>query len=165
MANKRNKQKLTSKQATCVSWLITLILAILTIIRRISIKNPKDDLVYLLLFTLLASLYVFIMLYIVIFKVPDKKRDERRKEIELINIQHLSSTKFTQVYFDPEDTGCSIDIMMTILKEEGCIFYAKLIEYNWIHLIVKDKHNEEVFNVEIPDHLFFYNNFEIQEWP
>ena len=165
MASKRSKRKLTSKQATRISCLITLILDILVIIRRISIKNPKDDLVYLLVVTLLASLYVFIMLYIVIFKVPDKKSDERRKEIELINIQHLSFTKFTQVYFDPEDTGGNIDIMMTILKKEGCIFYAKLTENNCIHLLVKDKHAEEVFNEKIDNHLFFYNSFELQEWP
>lgn len=163
MANKRNKRKLTSKQATLISWLITLILAILAIIRRISIKNPKDDLVYLLVFTLLASLYVFIMLYIVIFKVPDKKRDERRKEIELINIQRLSSTVFTQVCFCPTDTGGNMEILMTILQNEGCAFYAKLTENNCIHLLVKDKHDEEVFNEKIDNHLFFNCNFKIKE--
>lgn len=163
MAKKQSKRKLTSKQATCISWLITLILAILVIIRRISIKNPKGELVYLLVFTLLASLYVFIMLYIVIFKVPDRISREKLKKIELKNSCILSSTNFTQVYFYPQDTGGTIDIMMTILKNEECNFYAKLIKNNCIHLIAKDKYNEEVFNEKIDNHLFFNCNFKIQE--
>ena len=165
MAKKQNKRKLTSKQATCISCLITLILAILAIIRRISLKNPKDELVYLLVFILLGSLYVFIMLYIVVFNVPSKKRDERRKETQfniLRNIQRLSSTSFKQVYFNPEYTGINTDIMMTILKNEGCTFYAKL-DGKLIHLIAKDKYNVEVFNEKIDNHLYFACNFRIPE--
>lgn len=161
MAKKQNKRKLTSKQATRISCLITLILDILALIRAISLKPSGDDVVYLIVLLLLGSLYVFFMLCIFIFKVPDRISEERFKKMELKNSHILSSTTFTQVYFCPEDTGGTIDIMMTILRNEKCNFYAKLTENNSINLIVKDKHNEEIFNEIIDNHLYFANNFKI----
>lgn len=166
MANKRNKSKLTSKQATRISLLITLTYVIYTIICGICFKPTGEEIIYYFFVNfLIGSCFIFFIFYCIIFKVPNKESDERRKKAEIRNIQRLSSTNFTQVYFDPEDTGGNIDIMMTILKKEGCIFYAKLTENNCIHLLVKDKHAEEVFNEKIDNHLFFYNNFELQEWP
>lgn len=160
MANKRNKRKLTLKQAYHISWLAVLIYAILTIICGIYLKPTGDK--FLLSFVG-GCFFVFILFYFIILNVPDKERDERQKEIESRNMQRLSSTRFMQVYFDPENTGGTTKIMMTILKNEECNFYAKLTENNCIHLIVKDKYNEEVFNEKINNHLFFYNNFEFQE--
>lgn len=50
---------------------------------------------------------------------------------------------------------CDImDMIIQILEKEGCKFYAKLTENNNIHLVVKDKHNEEVYSVEIENNLF-----------
>lgn len=160
MAKKQSKRKLTSKQAALISWLAVLIYAIITIILGIYLKLTGDK--FLLSFVG-GSFFVFILFYFIILDVPAKKLDERRKEIEIKNIQRLSSTNFTQVYFYPQDTGGTIDIMMTILKNEECNFYAKLIENNCIHLIAKDKYNEEVFNEKIDNHLFFNCNFKIQE--
>lgn len=160
MAKKQSKRKLTSKQATLISWLAVLIYAIITIILGIYLKPTGDK--FLLSFVG-GSFFVFILFYFIILDVPAKKLDERRKEIEIKNIQRLSSTNFTQVYFYPQDTGDTIDIMMTILKNEECNFYAKLIKNNCIHLIAKDKYNEEVFNEKIDNHLFFNCNFKIQE--
>ena len=50
-----------------------------------------------------------------------------------------------------------------ILQKEGCKFYAKLTENKNIYLIVKDKHNEEVYSVEIENHVYFNSNFKFEE--
>lgn len=162
MANKRSKRKLTSKQATHISWLVTLIFTVFMIIKGISSKPTGDEWIYMLVFLLLGSLYVFLIFYIIVLKVPDRISEERLKKIEIKNSRILSSTNFTQVYFYPKDTGGTIDIVMTILKNEGCIFYAKL-DGKLIHLIAKDKYNVEVFNEKIENHLYFTCNFKIQE--
>ena len=54
-------------------------------------------------------------------------------------------------------------MMNKILQKEECKFYAKLIENNNIYLIVKDKHNEEVFSEEIENHVYFNHNFKFKE--
>lgn len=167
MAKERKKWKLTSKQATCISGLITLIIAISISIRSIPLfKSSEDDLTfyfYIGLMILIGCIVVFLLLYGYIFKVPDRISEEKLKKMELKNSHILSSTSFTQVYFYPKDTGGTIDIMMTIIKNEGCTFYAQLTENNYIHLIVIDKHDEEVFNDKIENHLYFTSNFKIQK--
>lgn len=160
MANKRNKRKLTLRQAYHISWLAVLIYAILTIIRGIYLKPTGDQFVTYLFVNFGAGIFcISILFYFFILKVPDKESDERQKKAEIRNIQRLSSTVFTQVCFCPTDTGGNMEILMTILQNEGCTFYAKITENNCIHLLVKDKHDEEVFNEKIGNHLYFALNF------
>ena len=56
-----------------------------------------------------------------------------------------------------------MDMIMQILQKEGCKFYAKLTENNNIHLVVKDKHNENVYSVEIENLIYFNSNFKFDE--
>ena len=56
-----------------------------------------------------------------------------------------------------------MDMIMQILQKEGCKFYAKITENNNIHLVVKDKHNEEVYSVEIENLIYFNSNFKFDE--
>ena len=75
----------------------------------------------------------------------------------------LSYTDFKQVYFLGADDGSYIINMMNkILQKEECKFYAKLTENDNIYLIVKDKHDEEVFS-EVIDYVYFNYNFEFKE--
>ena len=66
------------------------------------------------------------------------------------------------MYFLAKGYGSDINIMRQILQKEGCKFYAKLTEKN-IYLIVKDKHNEEVYSGEIENHVYFNSNFKFEE--
>ena len=75
----------------------------------------------------------------------------------------LSYTDFKQVYFlVADDRSYIINMMNKILQKEECKFYAKLTENNNIYLIVKDKHDEEVFS-EVIDYVYFNYNFEFKE--
>ena len=57
----------------------------------------------------------------------------------------------------------SIEEYEKILQKEECKFYAKLTENNNIYLIVKEKHNEEVYSAEIENHVYFNSNFKFEE--
>ena len=91
------------------------------------------------------------------------KEIELEDEMKIITVQHLSYTDFKQVYFLVADDGSYIINMMNkILQKEECKFYAKLTENDNIYLIVKDKHDEEVFS-EVIDYVYFNYNFEFKE--
>ena len=69
-------------------------------------------------------------------------------------ITSLSYTDFQQVYFLVTDVGSHINMMRQILQKEECKFYAKLIDNKNIYLVVKDKHNEEVYSAEIENYVY-----------
>ena len=105
--------------------------------------------------------YLF-YLYEIIFKGEDIARSERERQVEVATRQCLSKTDYRQVYFLYESCD-KMDMIMQILQKEGCKFYAKLTENNNIHLVVKDKHNEEVYSIEIENLIYFNSNFKFDE--
>lgn len=164
MAKKRSKQNLTSKQANRISLIISVIYFIYTLVNGVISKPTGDFAVYYwTLGCIVGTVLIYFVFYFVIFKVEDKVRKERAKEIEIATIQYLSYTEFKEVYFSAEGVGNDIDMMRKILQKEGCKFYAKLAENNNILLIVKDKHNEEVYSAEIENHVYFNSNFKSEE--
>lgn len=164
MAKKRSKKNLTSKQANKISLIISAIYLILSLIKGIIAKPTGDMAVYYwTIGCIVGTIFIFFVFYFVIFKGEDKVRKERTKEIEIATIQYLSYTEFKEVYFLAEGFGSDINMMRKILQKEGCKFYAKLTENNNILLIVKDKHNEEVYSAEIENHVYFNSNFKFEE--
>lgn len=163
MAKKRNKKKLSSKQADRISLAIAAIYFICGLVRGI-IEKPSGDLAIAYWFIVgIGTLAIYLIFYFFIFKGEDKEIDERYKETEFVTIQQLSYTDFRQVYFKINDSGSHIDMMRKILQKEGCKFYAKLTENNNIYLIVKDKHDEEVYSREIENYIYFNYNFTFEE--
>lgn len=147
MANKRNKKKLDSKQANRISLLISTVYFIYVLVNGLISKPTGDQAVYYwTIGCAIGTIFIYVVLYAMIFKVDDRKSEERAREMEIVTAQYLSYTDFKQVYF----------------KEE-CKFYAKLTENDNIYLIVKDKHNEEVFSKEIENYVYFHNNFKFKE--
>lgn len=164
MAKKRSKQNLTSKQANRISLIISVIYFIYTLVNGVISKTTGDFAVYYwMLGCIVGTVLIYFVFYFVIFKAEDKVRKERAKEIEIATIQYLSYTEFKEVYFSAEGFGNDIDMMRKILQKEGCKFYAKLAENNNILLIVKDKHNEEVYSAEIENHVYFNSNFKFEQ--
>lgn len=164
MVKKRSKKNLTSKQANRISLIISAIYLILSLIRGI-IENPTGDnaVYYWVIGCMVGTAFIYFIFYFVIFKGEDKVREERAKVTEGITMQYLSYTDFKEVYFLAEGVGSDIDMMRKILQKEGCKFYAKLTENNNVFLIVKDKHNEEVYSAEIENHIYFNSNFKFEE--
>ncbi len=161
MANKRNKKKLDSEQAIRIrtSWLISTVYFICVLVIGLILK-PDQAVNYWLTFGITGTLAIFNVSYFMIF---NDSIIELEDEMKIITVQHLSYTDFKQVYFLVADDGSYIINMMNkILQKEECKFYAKLTENDNIYLIVKDKHDEEVFS-EVIDYVYFNYNFEFKE--
>lgn len=161
MANKRNKKKLDSEQAIRIrtSWLISTVYFICVLVIGLILK-PDQAVNYWLTFGITGTVAIFNVSYFMIF---NDSVIELEDEMKIITVQHLSYTDFKQVYFLVADDGSYIINMMNkILQKEECKFYAKLTENNNIYLIVKDKHDEEVFS-EVIDYVYFNYNFEFKE--
>ena len=161
MANKRNKKKLDSEQAIRIrtSWLISTVYFICVLVIGLILK-PDQAVNYWLTFGITGTLVIFSVSYFMIF---NDSVIELEDEMKIITVQHLSYTDFKQVYFLVADDGSYIINMMNkILQKEECKFYAKLTENDNIYLIVKDKHDEEVFS-EVIDYVYFNYNFEFKE--
>lgn len=164
MAKKRNKKKINSKWANRISLLISTIYFICSLINGIISKPTGDEAFYYwTIGCVTGTLFIYMFFYIFIFKGDDREFEEKAKETEFSTKQYLSYTDFKQVYFIVTDAGSYIDMMRQILEKEGCKFYAKLTENNKIYLIVKDKHNEEVYSTEIENYVYFDNHFKFEE--
>ena len=164
MANKRNKKKLDSEQAIRIraSWLISTVYFICVLVIGLILK-PDQAVNYWLMFGITGTLVIFSVSYFMIFNDFERVLKDEVIEMKIITAQHLSYTDFKQVYFLVADDGSYIINMMNkILQKEECKFYAKLTENDNIYLIVKDKHDEEVFS-EVIDYVYFNYNFEFKE--
>ena len=164
MAKKRSKQNLTSKQANRISLIISAIYFSYALVNGVISKPTGDFAVYYwMIGCIVGTLFIYCVFYFCIFKGEDKVKKERAKEIEIATIQYLSYTEFKEVYFLVKGSGSGIDMIRKILQKEGCKFYAKLTDSKNIYLIVKDKHNEEVYSAEIENHVYFNSNFKFEE--
>ena len=168
MANKRNKKKssskLSSKQANTISLIISAIYFICVFVRGMILDQTGEDaLFYWIACCFVGTGFIFFIFYYFIFNVETIKTEENRKKIEIENIQHLSYTEFKQIYFIKNPENDIVDMMKQIMQKEECKFYAKLTNKKNIYLIVKDKHNEEVYSREIQNHFYFNSNFRFKE--
>ncbi len=162
MANERNKKELSSKQANRISLVISTIYFIYVFLNGIISKPTGNQAVYYwMIGCVVGTIFIYGVFYFFIFKGEEKAKEERTKEIEIVTSQYLSYTDFKQVYFLAKGYGS--DMIRQILQKEGCKFYAKLTENKNIYLLVKDKHNEEVYSVEIENHVYFNSNFKFEE--
>lgn len=166
MAN-RNKKKINSKQANQISLIISAIYFICIFIKGLVSKPVGDFAVYYwAIGCVTGTIFVYFIFYFLIFKGDDKLREEKEQKFEVAIKQCLCNTDYKQVYFhyeSYEDVEDVMNMIIQILKKEGCKFYAKLTENNNIHLVVKDKHNEEVYSAEIENLIYFNSNFKFDE--
>lgn len=163
MANNRNKKKINSKQANRISLIISAIYLIYMSIKGAILKPTGDDAAYYwIIACLVGTFFIYGILYFFVFNGNNKRIEENEKRIQSAIRQHLSNTEHRQVYFLYEE--CDImNMIVQILQKEECKFYAKLTENNNVHLVVKDKYDEEVYSVEIENLIYFNTNFKFDE--
>lgn len=102
-----------------------------------------------------------------IFNLDDIKDKERlKREVKDEIFEKLSYTVFKEVNFVvsiEEKHDSKINMMRQILKNEGCRFYAKLTEDDNIYIVVKYKHDEEVYSTCIENVIYFDSNFKLEK--
>lgn len=111
----------------------------------------------------LGTIFIYLFFYYMIFNGENRAYEEKIEEMKIVTLSYLSYTDFRQVNFLVTDARSYIDMMNKIIQKEEYKFYAKLTENNNIYLIVKDKHNEEVFNDEISNYVYFNHYFKFEE--
>lgn len=159
MAN--NKNKINSKRANQISLIISTIYFIYMFINGLVLKPTGDDVVYWCIICLIGTCFVYLIFYYIIFRGDDKAREEEEKRIKVEIRQYLSNTDYKQVFLIYEK-GDKMAMIEKIMKKEEWKFYAKLTENNNIHLVVKDKMNEELYSEEIENFFYFSYNFKFK---
>ena len=160
MAKERNKNKLTSKQATTIALLLTGAVFLLFIL--IGILGTKFDIISIIGMSAMMSLIAFVI-FSVFLNVNEKESQEEYERIKSEILQSLSKESFTRVYYIFEDKSDITDMFKQILENQECRFYAKLSKEESIILIAKNKHSEEVYNCEIKNYRYFDANFTVHE--
>ena len=163
MANNREKKELNSKQASKISWTISKVYFNFMIVGGVIAKPTGDQAGTWLVSLIVGSLLIYVFFYYVIFDGIHREDEEKSKKIEDKTIQNLSYTDFREVYFLVTDEGSHIDMMKKILRKEECKFYAKFTDNENIYLVVKDKHDEEVYNAEIENYDYFNSHFKFHK--
>ena len=153
------KRKLNTKRFL----LLIIFVVIFVFLVGISVsERTREEERYLVLFSCAIGI-TFTATGIVVICLAEAIRKERKKQ-EIQNKKNLSYTDFKQVYFFLGQTyGSHIDMMSQILQKEECKFYTKLETNNNILLLVKDKHNEEVYKKEIGNYSYFYSHFKFEK--
>ena len=163
MADKRNKKRLNSKQANRISLIICAVYFIYVLANGMISKPVGDQAAYYWILNCIIGIFIYLFFYFLVFKVKYREQEEKERKLEDITIPSLSYTDFHQVYFLVTDKGSHIDMMMQILKKEECKFYAKLTDNKNIYLVVKDKHDEIVYDKEIENYVYFNDHFKFHE--
>ena len=163
-----NRRKLSSSQVEIISLTISIVFFIcMAKIGIIFIPTENTVAVLILMISCcLGTIFINFIFYSLIFKGGERKEEEEKEEksmLENITTLKLSNTDFRQVYLGVTDNESHINMMMEILKKEGYKLYAKFNERHHIYLVVKDKYDEEVYNAEIENHMYFNRHFKLHE--
>lgn len=143
---------------------IAIILSILAFLLMISFLNHQTNVnqnrIFLYYLIIVVITILFFILLLNIFKFIFQKQE---KEIVFTTSQWLSHRDPHLVLFKPIDTSDSTSLMMQILRNVNCKFYAQLTEENQIKLVAIDKNNEKIFEDIIENVTFFNENFHIHD--
>lgn len=150
MARNNKKRQLNAKQSSKISMVISILYFICMLVNGLLSNLEEVFIYYLFIVCITGSLFIYFVFYFLIFKGEEKERTEKA----VVTIQYLSYKNFKQVSLSK---NCDKYIMWQILKKEGYKFYAQLTEDNNIQILVKDKHNQEVYSTEINSVYFDYN--------
>ncbi len=159
MARKRNKKRLTAKQANRISLGIVSIYLVPTIVNGL-ISKPAEPFFYWGFCVVTGSSMLYMLLALIIFDVEGRNLEEEM-EMKRTKVRKILPKDYTEVEFIYENRGSAVKMMKEILQKEGCRYYAKLSENNTVLLSVKDKDGEEVYHTEIDNLNYFDETFRI----
>lgn len=161
------KWKMNLSEVRLASSIISLIYFGYMVIRGFNLRPQGDFAIYYWCIGCFAgTALIYSVFYYWIFDADEVRRQEKETMIMAMVKKQLSTKDYKEVIFLYENSGISGDIMnmiVQIIQKEECRFYAKLAGNGNIKLIAKDKHDEEVYNVEIENARYFDANFKFKE--
>ncbi len=174
MSNNRNKKKLTTRQLNKIIILIPGIFCVLVfallIIRICSagyfswVDNPYEKAI-IMMTAFICPFLVWFMIYIILYLYtvhPKVLKEEMKEEMSDI-AKNLSKNSFTEIYYKFQNSNDTI--LVEIVKNNQCKFYAKLDEDqdDNIIIIAKNKSEEEVYRTVTKNPKYFLYHFSLTE--
>ena len=162
---KRIKKQLTSKQVAIISMVIAIVCGIIaSFVLKDGIDpniDPNSELGIFanVMVSFLIAFLVWMFVYIVVLQGNKKEYKEREEALQTDVKKFLCTGTFTELLFTPKNNGAETQMILGILKEAGCRFFAKLDEKENIILIVYDKDGKEVWKEKIENYFYFEAKF------
>lgn len=168
MKEKRRKRELTVKQVKTIAFIISIAFFLAIVIndifyqvKGISTSNVYERIFGYILFLMLAIL-IYVFICILLGGEEKIRREENHKVKAEIKEKMLSTTEFKKVSLQIEDPEIPKEMLMDILEEEGCEFYAKFDDKNdEIIIICINKQGKKIYEDTINDGLYFKKIFKV----
>lgn len=168
MKRKRRKRELTVKQVKTIAFIISIAFFLAIVIndifyqvKGISTSNVYERIFGYILFLMLAIL-IYVFICILLGGEEKIRREENHKVKAEIKEKMLSTTEFKKVSLQIEDPEIPKEMLMDILEEEGCEFYAKFDDKNdEIIIICINKQGKKIYEDTINDGLYFKKIFKV----
>ena len=168
MKEKRRKRELTVKQVKTIAFIISIAFFLAIVIndifyqvKGISTSNIYERIFGYILFLMLAIL-IYVFICILLGGEEKIRREENHKVKAEIKEKMLSTTEFKKVSLQIEDPEIPKEMLMDILEEEGCEFYAKFDDKNdEIIIICINKQGKKIYEDTINDGLYFKKIFKV----
>ncbi len=168
MKRKRRKRELTVKQVKTIAFIISIAFFLAIVIndifyqvKGISTSNIYERIFGYILFLMLAIL-IYVFICILLGGEEKIRREENHKVKAEIKEKMLSTTEFKKVSLQIEDPEIPKEMLMDILEEEGCEFYAKFDDKNdEIIIICINKQGKKIYEDTINDGLYFKKIFKV----
>lgn len=168
MKEKRRKRELTVKQVKTIAFIISIAFFLAIVIndifyqgKGISTSNVYERIFGYILFLMLAIL-IYVFICILLGSEEKIRREENHKVKAEIKEKMLSTTEFKKVSLQIEDPEIPKEMLMDILEEEGCEFYAKFDDKNdEIIIICINKQGKKIYEDTINDGLYFKKIFKV----
>ena len=156
----RIKKKLTSKQVGIISMVIAMIGGMIFFYLTYS----KGEGIFISgIISLVMAMVIAIWCYSFVLKGTEREINEEEKALQADVKKFLCTGTITELLFTPKNNGDETEMILGILKEVGCRFFAKLDENENIILIVYDKDGKKVWEEKIENYFYFKDRFKVKK--
>ena len=169
MKRKRRKGESTVKNQKTIASIISICFFFGIIIHDIVGLIEKGGISRADIFTRIGGyillLILAILLYLFVFSLlggEEEMRKEQNREIKAEIKGMLSETEFKEVSLQNANSERPMEMLMDILEEEGCEFYAKFDDKNdEIIIICINKQGKKIYEDAISNGLYFKKFFKV----
>lgn len=155
---KNRIKNLTPNKIKRITAIITTIICLAYLVYGLNIVPTKMHILLIIVVLAIGSVLALFIYYLLLHLTGLSDYEEKEKAKSF-----LSKDNFTEVGFFINSSISEAKMLSSILKAEGCKFYAKLAEDDNVLLIVKDKNDDEIYSSTILNYLYFTSHFKQKE--
>lgn len=160
---KKKINSLTSRQTLNISLVISGLFFICCFLKIRILNLAGDELIYRIILILGGTISIFILFYIFIFKGIEKNFNEESIDIKEEILKKLPKNDFKEVYYVSQLNGSERDMILEILNNINCKFYAKVLKNENICVTVTDNESKQIYTVEIENYRYFKRIFSLNK--